>query len=229
MNTAVMKRESLGETKPEKTLEARIAELTEDLAKTDKSLSASRLSQATLASERQGLVLLARVKKDPKAQARLLAIDEDLVRIVRDIADYTSAVSELEEELEAAKNALTLAQWESRRAELRQSLLARLDGKGGARLDKAAAAFGAALRAAVEEEDAMVAELGAFAPKRYWGELRKIRVGRAQLLAVRLRDVLPIDNREVPLRVADEWTAQSQEERYLRDALEALDRLELVF
>ncbi|MGD1106207.1 MAG: hypothetical protein ABR865_04120, partial [Terracidiphilus sp.] len=92
-------------------------------------------------------------------------------------------------------------------------------------------AFGAALRTAAEEEDALVAEILAFAPELRLEatSLRKIGRGRAQLLAVRLRDVLPIDGREVPVRVADEWTAQSQEERYLRDALEALDRLELVF
>ncbi|MGD1106943.1 MAG: hypothetical protein ABR865_07845, partial [Terracidiphilus sp.] len=149
MNTAVITKESLGEMKPEG-LEARIAELTEKRAKVDKSLSASRVRQATLASERQGLVLPARVNKDVKAQARLLAIDEDLVRILRDIADDTAAVSGLEEELQVMQNALTLAQWEGRRARVRQLLVARLDGKGGARLDKAAAAFGAALRTAAE-------------------------------------------------------------------------------
>lgn len=232
MNTAVMKRESLGEMKPER-LEAQIAELTERLQELDECLSASRLRQATLASERQGLVLPARVNKDPKAQARLLGIDEDLTRILRDIALDTEAVSDLNKKLQAVQNALALAQREQHRAAVRGLLQARLDSNRAARIMKAAEQLRDLLQAAEREDaetyKALVEFDASFARSSKW--IRRAHYLLGLSAGSVLTPVMEIDTRSVTPAQRERNAAEDDRRLHAEAlrALEAMDPSGLVF
>jgi len=228
MNAAATTEESSNKTKLEK-IEARICELTESLAKLDQTLSASLARQAALASERQALVLAARVRKESAAQKRLDAIDQEISRLTRDIADDRSAVSDLTRELEEARRASVRSEWERRKAELCAALQSRLEAKSSQKIDAAVAALVEALDEQTAADQLLSGELIKFdrGLRSVAKEIGRLSSHRGTILAAKLYGRMPVSLFGPEYSLRNRSVREEVGRRY-QDALESLDSLELL-
>jgi flagellar biosynthesis chaperone FliJ len=207
-----------------------VGELERGVEKLGKSLVECRGRREKLIAERGSLVLLARSGKDKAAQDRLYAIDEQLTPLKQNIADDESALAELTDQLESAQNNLFAAEWEARRSQLRERLIARLNSGVSEALEKATETLLTQMEAAIEEDRRIESLVVAFEPRLHGpaSELRKLRRVRAELLGWRLRDVLPIDTRGQNVQAMQGREIATSDQRFYGGVLESLDRLELV-
>jgi chromosome segregation ATPase len=175
--------------------------------------------------------LPARSGKDASAQKRLYAIDEQLAVLKRDVADDGEALSELSAQFDSAQNDLERAEWECDRAAVRKLLTARIEGKTAAKLEKAANEFAEALKVAAEEDESIAAALVTFEPSLHQeaGDLKRRTRYRAQILSVKFVNLLCIDTTDARPSQLHGRDIREQDPVPFRAALEALDRLELVF
>jgi len=228
MSTAATTKEGTSEMKDGKPA-ILIDELTAALAELNASLAASRARQAFLESERGAFVIPARVNRDAKAQARLLAIDEELGSIRRDVADDSAAISDLARKLEDAREALARAEWEQRRAELRKAVRSRMGAITGNKIDAAAAALVEALEEERTKDELLAQSLAEFdsSLRSVRNDIQRCAKGRGTILAAKLREFVPVQlfGREFELR---DRSVLDGTERAYREALERLDSLELV-
>jgi len=196
------------------------------------SLADSRLRRENLMAERGTLVLPARAEKNSAAQKRLLAIDEQLQALNRDIRDDEAALSYLAERLASAQQNVERAEWELKRAAVRKMITARLTGKTVAAIEKAVDALSEALSAAIDEDEAIRVAMLEFEPglRREMKPLQMAGFERSRLAAWKLQGQLPVDTREFGNNQAlrGREFADGDRQQY-GQLLEALDRLELVF
>jgi hypothetical protein len=210
-------------------LNQRVEQLRKKIDSRNESLAAAQKSQSQLATERETLVLPARVEGDAGAQKRLREIDTQLVGVRRDISDDTAAVAELGAQLAAAEQAVELAEWESRRVAVRELLNGLLKRRQRANLEKAAEGLLTALTAAAEEDKEAFSALISFEPALRGAAIELLHLSRlrAQILAAKLFKVLPIDLSGYELgRLRDQ---EMRDYKYYEAAVEALDQMELVF
>ncbi|MGA2850995.1 MAG: hypothetical protein ABSE46_18495 [Terracidiphilus sp.] len=224
-------------TKPSKTdaatiakLRARIGELECEAQKLEDFLTASRLRKEQLIAERAPLVRLARSQKDAEAQNRLYEIDEQLASLKRDMGDDESALAEATSQLASTRSDLSVAEWETRRKEVRECVAKHLSGEVPEAVEKAATELATLLQAAADEDQEIYARIVAFEPGLHGvaGDLRKLQKIRAEVIGFRLRNVLAIDTRGKTIVGMQDKDVPLYDRRRYADALEALDRLEPV-
>lgn len=206
-------------------------ELRKNLDDLNESLAASQRLQTELATERETLVLPARLIKSGKAQDRLRSIDAELARVRNDISDDAAAIVEISTQLTAAEQAAELAEWEERRAKVRRLLVARLKSDRGSKLQQAAKDMAAELDALKAEDNEIRAEILKFDP-RLWDSLSPITHlprYRGFHLGYELQKHLPIDKIQYYAASINAGDLAADDQKYFGQALEALDRLELVF
>jgi DNA repair exonuclease SbcCD ATPase subunit len=212
-------------------LNRRVEQLQKSLDDLNERLTASRQLQSQLATERETLVLPARVTGDAGAQKRLREIDTQLARARQDISDDATAIAELGAQLTAAEQAAELAEWEARRAKVRSLLIARLKSDRGSKLQKAAKALVAELDALESEDNEIRAEVLKFEP-RLSGSVSPITYlprHRGFHLGYELQKHVPIDRLQYYAGGIKAGDLAADDRKYFGEALEALDRLELVF
>jgi hypothetical protein len=194
-------------------------------------MTADRQRIESLKAERRTLVPTARLQGDAGAQKRIVAIDSDLPALERGVADQETAFAVIVGQLAGVDGEIARAEWEEQRAELRELLENRLTGKVAADLEKKAAAFASALKAAAEEDERIAAALISFEPglRGARDNLQTLKRIRAQILGFGLRKVLPIDTWGLTESRMDGRSAAASELRAYEAALESLNRLELVF
>jgi chromosome segregation ATPase len=212
-------------------LRARAGELEAKVENLRTSLADSRRRLESLTAERGSLVLPARSGKDASAQKRLYAIDEQLAVLRRDVADDGEALSELSIHLGSAQNELERAEWERDRDAVRKLLTARIEGKTAAKLEKVANEFAEALKAAAKEDESIAAALVTFEATLHGeaGDVRRRTRHRAQILSVKFVNLLCIDTTQARPSQLHGRDIREEDPVPFRAALEALDRLELVF
>lgn len=228
--TAVMTKPGKIEGTKQDELRAYVGELEIGVKKLNGSLADSRLREESLVAERGLLVLPARSKKDKGAQNRLHAIDEQLAPLKQDIADDQAAAAELTAQLTFAKNEISRAEWEERRAKARGLLVRRMESKTTANLQKAARNMASALDEAVKEDAQLRKDLLDFNPNLRGSVDQLLHLGqvRGRTLGYELIKQLPIDSREYFAGTGPTDLAKYEQD-YLEEVLETLDGLELVF
>ncbi len=205
-------------------LRAEAAELAGGIGTLAQSIADSRQQREALKTERGTLVLPARSGKDKGAQSRLHAIDEQLAVLNRDIEDDDEARVELKAQLTLVEREISLGEWEKERARVRALLVELLNSKKSANLQKMARDLVAALKEIEEDQGRVSTELASFDSR------LRVRVNREscrRILAWDLADALPGDALTFAER-ASRGRVLSMEGDF-STALEALDRLELVF
>jgi chromosome segregation ATPase len=214
-------------------LRARAGELKGQVEKLELSLGSSRGRLQELLAERSGLILPARSGNDRGAQKRLDAIDEQVPVLKRDLGLDEAALAELRAQLISAENAVELAEWEIRRAEVRERITARLTGKIDAAIEKAVDSLAAALKAAQDEDESIAAAVASFVPalgREVRTTQRSAGSARRNLAALRLRKLLPIDEMQIKgWSFGEDPKFVDRTRQYYGEILEALDRLALVF
>jgi chromosome segregation ATPase len=212
-------------------LRAQVSEAQRNIEKLNASLASSRQRQGNLRVERESLILPARSQKDDRAQKRIHAIDAELVSIGQDIPDDEAALTKMQAPLDSAQNNLSAAEWELNRAAARQMLVAHLEGKFAANMEKAVRNLEEAFALAAEEDKRIAAALINFDPNLFQeaDQLKFIARIRPILAGSKLRDILPIDTREFYPGNLTGRNFKSEDQRWYGQALEALDRLELIF
>ncbi len=231
MSTAIAKSGEIKETSLGE-LRARADGLESEVQKLEASLVASRLRQENLIAERGSLIVPARSQKNPDAQKRLRAIGEQSGPLAQDIADDEAALSELKGQLCSAEENLEREEWELQRTEVRRMLEARLKGKNLAAIEKAIRDLAVALQAAADEDEAVRVATLSFAPSLHREVSSLIKAGRerSRFAAWMLRDVLPVDTRELGNNQA--WTGRGfgdTDRLFYGRMLASLDGLSLRF
>jgi hypothetical protein len=212
-------------------LNMRIHQLQQNIDELTLSIETSQQKQSELATEREVLLLPARVNKDVDAQKRLHTIDSELMRVRKDISDDGAAIADLSKQIASAKNALDLAEWEGKRSEIRKAIVAHLENKSAAKLDKAVESLAKALKAAELEDDQLCSVLASFDPslQSQVRDLRKLRDIREMVLGFKLREVLPIETNRFYSKGLEGMDAEWWDHNRYGNVLEVLNRMELVF
>ncbi len=212
-------------------LSIREADIVREIERLKSSIASARANLKEQKAIRGELVVLARVQKDKGAQNSLYAIDKDSTRDNQDIADDEAALREMEVQLDAVRNAIFAAEWEARRAELRAVLVAPLEGKNSAKPGKAAQTLASELKAASEEDEQIALLLTNFEPNLRGSadELKKRASVRADIIGANLSNLLPIQLSSQFVRTMKGRDVDEVDRQSYALALEALDRLELVF
>jgi hypothetical protein len=230
MNVATMMMGEKGKM-PLENLEARVDQLQESVDGLDRSLATSQQRRSELAAEREALILPARLRKDAGAQKRLGAIDTELERIKHDVSDDGDAKAELARQLAFAKNELALAKWESRRAEIRELLERRLEGKTARNLEKLANNLATALKTAADEDEQAFADIVAFEPglRSDARPLQGLRELRGRIILQSFGDLLPNEVHWMQRQLLKDKNIAEEESRAYGRIRLTLDCLELVF
>jgi chromosome segregation ATPase len=150
---------------PLEELRLAVSRLGQEIEKMERSLAESHRLRENLVAERGPLVVPARAGKNAAAQNRLRAIDKQLTPLRRDIADDEAALSELKEQAQSARNALYAAEWEERRAEVRELLVRRQKSETAGKIQEAARTLAALLERSREQDDRLKAEILKFSPR----------------------------------------------------------------
>jgi hypothetical protein len=217
---------------------AALEELRKDAARIQKNideanarLAASQQSQSQLATEREKLVLPARVNGDAGAQKRLREIEAQLVDVRQGISYDAAAIAELGAQLTTAEQAVELAEWEERRAKVRCLLMKRADGAEAGKLAETVRALAAGLKALAEEDRLIASELTLFEPGLHScaNEIARLDRLRALVFALELRDVVRVDISGLHVSMLAENGPEERDRRIYQDAVERLDQMELVF
>lgn len=211
-------------------LNQRVEQLQKKIDDRNESVATSQRLQSQLATEREALVLPARVEGDAGAQKRLREIDVQLAGVRRNISDDATAIAELGAQLTAAEQAVELAEWEERRAKVRSLLIARMRSNLGGKIQKAATDLAAALDAAKEKDDQIKAEILKFEPRKSLGfGISDLRGLRKHGVMFELMRQLEIETQAFYGSRAYRRDMAADDQKYFGQALEALDSLELVF
>lgn len=213
-----------------KPIRDRITECEDGLTRLNESVAVSRSREAELEPEREKLILPARLSKNAEAQKNLHAIDLELARLRHDISDDEEAIAGLARELDSARKSLTVAIWEQKRDGIRDLLKSHLSANKLAFLQRAAESLVEALKSAEEEDKRVYLELLKFNPglRREGQDIRNSCNIRGKIIAEVLRGVLPIETDPRHNFFRDKQVAE-EDQRFYGAAIEALDRLELVF
>jgi hypothetical protein len=215
-------------------------ELAEKIEQISKRIPLAQQRISELRTERETLIVPARVDRDVSAQKRIRAIDEELVPLQHDLLDDQVAVKDLSERLEAAEKVRIVAEWEEKRDKVRKMLRACRDGSIVADVLKAAEKLRSLLRkAAAQDEESRLALDTLNAPRlQSRMQIRRAHEALETAAALELLDDLPFDKRAVvpyralrtielpeptPLGVADGYRA------IYDAALKELEDLELIF
>lgn len=213
---------------PLEKLKKRVEDLQKSIDERNESIAASQQLQTRLATERETLVLPARVAKDADAQRRLRAIDAQLVGVRQEISDDATAIAELGVQLTTAEQAVELEEWEQRRAEVRGRLIARMNRGVASNLQKLARDLKAGLDAAEKADKEIKDEISKFQRNvPGCGEISLLHRLRKNSVMRELMKSL-WDPRDFVGQIPHERDMIADEEQYLGDVLNALDRLELV-
>jgi vacuolar-type H+-ATPase subunit I/STV1 len=218
----------------EPTLETRRATVLETertMREVSERLDASRAKLADWKADRRSLVHQARVCKDMLAQKSMYAVDEQTAVLAKDIADDEDALRDLGERLVSERNAAILAEWEEGRNQLRRQLAAYLRGGSFAKVEAATNELAALLNAAIDEQNQIAKLLVTFEPnlRNVAGALRETHGSRAEIVASKLHNLLPEGLRGAVVSSKREMDAGFYDRRALENAIESLERLELVF
>jgi hypothetical protein len=100
-------------------LQKQIAQLDGQLQTIEQSENASQKELAGLETKRRNLVTEARLNKSQKAKTALEALDSDIFKARRAVEDDATVKADLLRQLEAAKNNLSVAEWEEQRKSVR--------------------------------------------------------------------------------------------------------------
>jgi len=142
-------------------LRSNVSEVEQQIEKMEALLTSSKNRRDGLVAERGPLVLPARTG-NAAARKRLREIDEQLGPLERDIADDKTAKVELEEQHVFAEKAVRVAEWEERRASVRELLVSRMESGSAEKIHNAARNLAAALDAAREDDTRLAGELRGF-------------------------------------------------------------------
>lgn len=232
MNTVITEAEKI----EEPTLEnlRAIADLAEKrLQKFTASLVDSRARREKLVMERGSLVVPARVEKNTAAQKRLLAIDEQLVALNRDIKDDETVLSDLTEKLAFAHQNLERAEWEAKREEVRARLVSRIASGVDLQIEKAARQLASLLLSTAAQDEELSMALLRFDRhlRTEGGAIAKSGDMRARFVGLHLSKAAQniIDTRSVMPQFLDGRTAEEINRIVYQNAVKALDDLELIF
>lgn len=209
----------------------RIAGSEERLAKLNASLAAAQQRQLELRGERETLVRAARLDGNAAAQKRLYAIDEELAHLACDLSDDRALAENLSEELAAAERARIALDWEERREKVRGILASRLEGRTPAKVLKAAKDLAEALRTAEAEDREAYEALRRLdeGRTRSWKPVAVAHCDLARFATAELRNVLSVDTRGIQVGRISRIDIGEGYRRVYKEAVEQLDRLELVF
>lgn len=215
-------------------LRARTAETEQQVKSLDQSLEAMRKQRDALAKERISILVAARARKEPAAQERLRAIDQELPPMVREIADGEQARAQLAEQLESLRDDLSRAEWESERSALKAKLAARIESAAAKRIADLTESLALALEEAREEDGAIALELIRFDSKLRIeaNVIRQLGSVRTEAIEVRLKGFLS----PRPFTMASPYPHRShrladlpvKDERVISKAIDGLDCLELI-
>jgi chromosome segregation ATPase len=210
---------------------AHVSELGITIKKINRSLADSNHRRESLTAERGPLVLPARAQKNASAQKRLTAIDEQLAILNREIADDETALSELQTQLTLAQNDVVRAEWEGKRAEVRNQLTVRLETNTASKLQKAVDELAAAIKAANEEDEKVALTITAFSRNlsRAATHIRSMGKVRSHLFSLQLEKLLVIDTRQINRYSVANIDIETEDRKASEAALNQLDDLELVF
>jgi len=174
-----------------KILEKQIAKLEQTLERLRESKKTGSARIAQLEGERKTYVLAAR-SGDGAAQTRLDAIDADLEIARRDERDDGAAIEEVLHALKSPNAELASAQRESRRAELREKIKARLVGAGERRIINLLAEMNQVIGGLLASDMIIADDLEAF-DKRLAPEARKLGLSPVRVHAQHVQQIVRID------------------------------------
>jgi len=189
--------------------------------------NASQKELTDLEAKRRGLVTAARLDKNEKAKTALSTLDSDIFKARRAVEDDATVKADLLQQLESAKDSLTVAQWEAQREHVRGLVAACANGSKGRRLKELVTELRNLLMELAEEDNKVSQAIREFEPRRLAGVGYSGAIFRWEKICTDLNFLgamypLNSDYRQ-RLRGVDIEKARSQR---FDAALEAIDQLE---
>ncbi len=195
--------------------QARVAELTAEIAKLKSSQGEAQQHCARLETERKPLRLAARRDGDAKAEEKLKALDRSLDEAQRKAEDLGALVAEHESELPAAQGELASAQFEDRRSRVRKLLARHISGESEQRLVDAVKNVRQICMELKAEYENAADELDRWEPYRLRTEIGRIRnlsQSQGELVGVQLEEI------GVPLGLSYAFAALARQRDFVTNA-----------